>query len=238
MNEEMCHNAKMYADFFYKKFQTGDYRIVQPPVHTFTALMRRCRLDLGSGLSALDFSCGEGRNTEYLVDSGYAVVATEVTQEALEAARMRFAAHEKNVDLQAIDLDRWAGKLAFDADRFDLIVAWDVLHWLASKQMFQTVVAEFARVLRPGGALIFTMPADSHGLKTTSVEVGESQYLIADNKRAGGVMYAPNKPTILKMIDDAGLQVECVMGETFVDGVDFTEERPFVMWDFCVRLAP
>ena len=235
MIDAMNHNAKMYSDFLYGKIIDGSYKIVQPPSDTLAALVRRYKLDMGSGKTALDFSCGEGRNTEYLVRTGYKTTATEVTQEAIEAARIRFTQNEVDVDLREMTLEGWDGRIDLPDAQFDLVVAWEVLHWLASKKMFLAVVSEFYRVLKPGGTLIFSVPSNVHGIKTSGIEVGESQYEIVNNKRAGAIMYAPNKPTITKMIGELGFALQGVMGETFFDDNDFVEEHPFAMWCFCAK---
>ncbi|WP_344679233.1 class I SAM-dependent methyltransferase [Saccharopolyspora taberi] len=97
---------------------------------------------------ALDAACGTGRYAEYLVEQGHEVVGVDGSPEMLERARIRVP----SADFRAGDLNR----LPVDDDAVDIVVCSLALTHVPD---LGPVMAEFARVLRPGGHLVIS---DSH----------------------------------------------------------------------------
>jgi SAM-dependent methyltransferase len=96
---------------------------------------------------ALDLGAGSGGNTRLLTQHGYRAIALEHHPVAAALAR------ERGLDVLRGD----AHQLPFPDGRLDVVLACDVLeHLLHDAQ----AVAEIRRVLRPGGHLILTVPAD------------------------------------------------------------------------------
>jgi ubiquinone/menaquinone biosynthesis C-methylase UbiE len=111
-----------------------------------------------SGLRVLEAGCGPGALTEWLCDHGAKVTAFDVSPEMARLARERVAqrAHILTADL--------AEPLAVPDAAVDLVVASLVMHYLAD---WTIPLAEFHRVLAPGGAVVFsthhpTMDWESH----------------------------------------------------------------------------
>jgi ubiquinone/menaquinone biosynthesis C-methylase UbiE len=101
-----------------------------------------------ANLRVLEAGCGPGALTEWLVDNGASVVALDVSQGMVRLARERLGdrAHILIADL--------AEPLTFAADAsIDLVVASLVLHYLPD---WTTPLAEFHRILAPGGAVVFS----------------------------------------------------------------------------------
>jgi ubiquinone/menaquinone biosynthesis C-methylase UbiE len=100
-----------------------------------------------TGLRVLEAGCGPGVLTEWLAGHGAAVTAVDVSPEMVRLAQDRVGARAlvRNADL-AEPLD------VADAS-VDLIVASLVLHYLAD---WDGPLAEFHRVLTPGGAVVFS----------------------------------------------------------------------------------
>jgi ubiquinone/menaquinone biosynthesis C-methylase UbiE len=100
------------------------------------------------GLRVLDAGCGPGALTSWLVDSGAAVTAIDVSREMVRMTRDRVA------DRARVLVADLAEPLRFAADAsVDLVVASLVLHYLAD---WAGPLAEFRRVLAPGGAVVFS----------------------------------------------------------------------------------
>ena len=94
----------------------------------------------------LDFGCGTGGNTSAFAKLGR-VIGVEPDAGAVAMARGRAAA----------EYCRGSGTaLPFAPGSFDAVVASDVLEHIEDDR---AAAAEIARVLRPGGALVFTVPA-------------------------------------------------------------------------------
>lgn len=100
-----------------------------------------------SGLEVLDAGCGEGRSSRHLAARGARVTGVDLSAGMLAHAR-RIETHERQgiVYTQA-SCDRLD---PFGDDRFDLVVSYMALMDMAH---LPGVMAEFRRVLRPGGRL-------------------------------------------------------------------------------------
>jgi SAM-dependent methyltransferase len=94
---------------------------------------------------ALDAACGTGRFAEFLAQRGHQVIGVDSSPDMLARARLRVPAAEFHV----ADLDR----LPLPDDSVDVIVCALALVHVAG---LQPVLAEFARVLRPGGDLVIS----------------------------------------------------------------------------------
>lgn len=101
---------------------------------------------------ALDAACGTGRHARYLSERGHAVVGIDATEEMLAVAREKAPAASFRVGrLERLDLPD---------SSFDLAVCSLALAHLPD---VESAIAEFARVLVPGGHLVLS---DVHPLCT------------------------------------------------------------------------
>ena len=97
-------------------------------------------------LAILDVACGGGLLANPLARAGHAVTGIDLSRDSLEVARR----HDPtgSVDYQVQD----ARALAFPKDRFDVVCMMDFLEHIKERD---AVLAEAARVLKPGGWLFF-----------------------------------------------------------------------------------
>jgi SAM-dependent methyltransferase len=102
----------------------------------------------------LDAGCGPGAYAEWLADHGAAVVGLDVSRRMIELARLRLRDRASFVHA---DLGRPLAFLA--ADSFDLVLAALALDYVRD---WAAVFAEFFRLLRAGGHLVFSVehPSD------------------------------------------------------------------------------
>jgi SAM-dependent methyltransferase len=94
---------------------------------------------------ALDAACGTGRYAEFLAKRGYQVIGVDSSPDMLARARQRVPEGEFRLG----DLDR----LPLPDDSADLVVCALALEHVPH---LEPVLAEFARVLRPGGDLVIS----------------------------------------------------------------------------------
>ena len=100
------------------------------------------------GLRVLDAGCGPGIYAEWLCDRGAELLAIDVTPEMVDLTRKRVG---ERATVRRADLGE---PLDFCQDgSFDLVVCPLVLDYLGN---WAPVFAEFARVLAPGGTLVFS----------------------------------------------------------------------------------
>jgi SAM-dependent methyltransferase len=102
-----------------------------------------------AGLDVLDAACGTGRYAFRLAEGGARVAGMDATPEML--ARARQTADERGLTLDLRDGDLHA--LPFGEESFDLVVSGLALCHVPD---LSPVMAEFARVLRPGGRLVIS----------------------------------------------------------------------------------
>ena len=112
------------------------------------------RLPPGGGRSLLDIGCNWGRWSIAAARAGYAVVGIDPSLGAVMAARR--VARSMGLPIRHVVGD--ARFLPFRPGGFDQAFSYSVVQHL-SRADAGTVVAEIARVLRPGGESLIQMPA-------------------------------------------------------------------------------
>jgi SAM-dependent methyltransferase len=101
----------------------------------------------------VDFGCGPGFLCEALLRQGYAVLALDRSPGSLERVRARFAAEPRFLGAEVADLDR----LPLGDAEAGAVFLVEVLEHLP-RDAWDPLVAEVARVLRPGGRFVVTTP--------------------------------------------------------------------------------
>jgi ubiquinone/menaquinone biosynthesis C-methylase UbiE len=100
-----------------------------------------------AGEHVLDAACGTGRYTVALHEAGVEVTGCDFSPEMLAIARAKLP----NVELIGADLNQ---PLPFSEASFDAVLCAQALKHLPE---LHTPIREFARVLRPGGRLVFSV---------------------------------------------------------------------------------
>ena len=96
----------------------------------------------------LEIGCGTGVHAQLLAEAGARVTAVDLTPTAVRLTRRRLATAHLGADVREAD----AESLPFADASFDFVWSWGVIHHSESTDR---VIAEIARVLRPGGRLAF-----------------------------------------------------------------------------------
>src|SRR5262249_41172258 len=107
---------------------------------------------LATGLSVLDAACGEGYGSFLLAQTAREVVGIDIAAEAIAHAQSRYAAP----NLRYVEGSCTALPLA-DAS-VDLVISFETIEHL---QQQSEMLAEFRRVLTPGGVLVISSPNPS-----------------------------------------------------------------------------
>jgi 2-polyprenyl-6-hydroxyphenyl methylase / 3-demethylubiquinone-9 3-methyltransferase len=105
------------------------------------------RLDCLSGLRILDIGCGGGILSEPLARLGAAVVGADPSQANIAAAQLHAADAGVSVDYRATT----AEALADEGERFDLVLAMEVVEHVADLDLF---IRRCTEMVRPGGLMI------------------------------------------------------------------------------------
>ncbi len=110
---------------------------------------------VGRSVRVLDFGCGSGKIAHGLLERGHEVTACDISPKMLGVARQQPRASESH--WQQLDADEVAWP--FEDNRFDAVISWSVFEYLAQPEL---TAREAARVLRPGGWLLLTVPDPRH----------------------------------------------------------------------------
>jgi SAM-dependent methyltransferase len=103
-------------------------------------------LGLASGAAVLDVPCGHGRHTAQLAARGYRVTGVDLSEAPLAVARERAPGAELlRGDMRELPVD----------GPFDVVLnLWTSFGYFADDAENERALAEFVRVLAPGGALV------------------------------------------------------------------------------------
>jgi SAM-dependent methyltransferase len=99
-----------------------------------------------SGKDVLEIGCGTGVHAQLLAEAGANLTAVDLTPTAVELTRRRLELHGLHADVREADAEH----LPFADGSFDFVWSWGVVH---HSEDTRRVIAEIARVLRPGGRL-------------------------------------------------------------------------------------
>jgi len=123
-----------------------------------TRLADEARRHLSAGECVLDLGCGTGDLARHLATLGLHVTGCDISRNMLEQA----AAADQDGAASWLQLDpRWT-VLPFGPASFDAVIAASVLEYVDSPR---AVLRECARVLRPGGVLVCTVPDLRHPIR-------------------------------------------------------------------------
>lgn len=100
------------------------------------------------GLEVLDGGCGEGTSSRVLARANARVSAVDLSSEMIANASSFEGAEPLGIEYHQASVE----KMPFPDERFDLVTSWMAL---SDMSCYAAAMKEFARVLKPGGRLIF-----------------------------------------------------------------------------------
>ncbi len=161
------------ADEYFSRLDNWDVLLAKPfySVHespelltSFGALLNG--LELSHGLTVLDFGVGSGWTSWMLSQLGCRVIASDVSHAALRIANERYARVPLVGNVTAPVLLHFDGhRLELEDESVDRVACNDAFHHVPNPS---EVLAELARVLRPGGICVMSEPGPEHSLTPQS----------------------------------------------------------------------
>lgn len=100
--------------------------------------------------AALDLGSGEGRDTAYLAEAGFRVVAYEIAPTGLEKTRMLLA--QRQIPPERVELTRGdVRQFDYPAETYDLALAANVYQFLEPSRDVPAHIARLQGTVKPGG---------------------------------------------------------------------------------------
>ena len=127
------------------------------------------RLDCLKGLRILDIGCGGGILSEPLARLGAALVGADPSDTNIEAAKLHAAQSELAIDYRCTT----AEALADAGERFDLVLAMEVVEHVADVTLF---VGRCAEMVKPGGLMIAATL--NRTLKSFALAIVGAEYIL------------------------------------------------------------
>jgi len=103
----------------------------------------------------LDYGCGSGHLLERLLPTGALCWGLDLSQEAVQVTNDRLSGKPGWQGAQVLK----GAQAPFEDGHFDVVIGVEVIEHLLDEDL-QEVLGEIRRLLRPGGAVMFTTPND------------------------------------------------------------------------------
>jgi 2-polyprenyl-6-hydroxyphenyl methylase/3-demethylubiquinone-9 3-methyltransferase len=127
------------------------------------------KLDCLKGLRILDIGCGGGLLSEPLARLGAGVVGADPAEANIAAARVHSERSEIKVDYRATT----AEALADAGEKFDIVLAMEVIEHVADVNLF---VARCAEMVKPGGFMV--LATLNRTLKSFALAIVGAEYVL------------------------------------------------------------
>jgi SAM-dependent methyltransferase len=126
------------------------------------------------GDRVLDIAFGDGRNTVFLCDQGYAVSGIEITDGIVRQTGERLARLGHQADLRVGRNSR----IPFDNGYFDYVLACHCCYYCDEGETFVDNMKEYARVMKPDGWLVASIASSSSYIFKDAIELEDGSYRI------------------------------------------------------------
>jgi len=169
-------------------------------------------LELSAGKALLDIACGSGGPAlRMAAKTGCSLVGVDLHEQAISTAKA-LALQQGLADRAVFQVANASERLPFPDGQFDAITCIDAINHLPNRPR---VVSDWARILKPGGRLLFTDP-----ITVTGALTGEE---IAVRSSIGFFLFVPVDYD-RRLLGDCGLRV-LVCEDVTQNMADLAERR-------------
>lgn len=147
------------------------------------------------GKKVLEVGFGTGNNLIFCGTLGMELFGVEVHEEICRQVGKKMEGLGYRADLRVGNNH----KIPFPKDFFDYIVSWDVIHYEGYEGGIIKAIAQYSRVLKPGGRLFLSTVAPKHTILRNSKTLGNHKYEIGrdDDFRKGEIFFYFDSPNYI-----------------------------------------
>lgn len=128
---------------------------------------------LYKGKKILDISCGDGRNLEFLIDLGFEVYASEVSEEITNILSFRFPKVNFSIGFNH--------KHVYKDNYFDFALSCGSFYYLEPNTDFKDNLNELHRILKPNSIFYTNIPTPKTYILKNSIKLQNGEHLIQND---------------------------------------------------------
>jgi SAM-dependent methyltransferase len=128
-----------------------------------------------AGDSILDVGCGDGRHFPLFKSLGMNAAGSEITPEIVQSLVDRFGWRDLVLRVGT------CAKLPWPDAAFDYLLSWNSCYYMNTGATFKDHVAEMARVLKPGGWIVCSVPKPTCFIFKDAVFLGLAQIMVMND---------------------------------------------------------
>jgi SAM-dependent methyltransferase len=130
------------------------------------------------GQTLLDLGCGDGRHIPFFQSIGVQPFGLEITEDAVAQIKNNLSGCGVTAQIAVGD----CGNIPFDNFFFDFVLAWNSCYYMSLRgTQFLEHVDEMARVLKPRGKIVVSIPKSTNFIFKNSVPHSMSGYRVITN---------------------------------------------------------
>ncbi len=129
------------------------------------------------GKKIIDISCGDGRNIQLLNECGFDIYGTEITQKIVERTKTNLHDWGIKADIRVGTNDN----IPFEEAFFDFAMSWNAIYYMNQERDFEKYVKEIARVIKPDGYLVLSVPMNNCYIFKDSQPINNRYRIIKDD---------------------------------------------------------
>lgn len=135
-----------------------------------------------AGAKIIDVGCGDGRHLPLFHSLGMKSAGVEITDEIVNVLTARMQKLEIPCDIRT----GTCGNIPFPSEEFDFLLTWNSCYYMSlGRYNFSDHVEELARVVKPGGWIIASVPKRTNFIYSGSSELKPGYVSIRDDYFGG-----------------------------------------------------